>query len=247
MSTSLLSPPVVGSGTDVLVRGEGLTRHYGMGKSEVPALDLVDLVVRRGEFVALVGASGSGKSTLLNMLGGLDRPTGGRIVIEGVSLGETSEAELVHHRRRRIGFIFQSFNLLPTLTAVENVEMPMMLAETGRAARRQRALALLDSVALAARAEHKPNELSGGEKQRVAIARALANEPTLLLADEPTGNLDSRTGTAVLDLLCRILRERGLTMLIVTHDMQVAAKADRILTMRDGRIVSETATSQLPA
>ena len=168
-------------------------------------------------------------------------------MIEGVSLGETSEAELVHHRRRRIGFIFQSFNLLPTLTAVENVEMPMMLAETGRAARRQRALALLDSVGLAARAEHKPNELSGGEKQRVAIARALANEPTLLLADEPTGNLDSRTGTAVLDLLCRILRERGLTMLIVTHDMQVAAKADRILTMRDGRIVSETATSQLPA
>ena len=247
MSTSLQPPPMVGSGADVLVRGEGLTRHYGMGKSEVPALDLVDLTVRRGEFVALVGASGSGKSTLLNMLGGLDRPTGGRIVIEGVSLGETSEAELVHHRRRRIGFIFQSFNLLPTLTALENVEMPMMLAETGRAARRQRALALLDSVGLAARAEHKPNELSGGEKQRVAIARALANEPTLLLADEPTGNLDSRTGTAVLDLLCRILRERGLTMLIVTHDMQVAAKADRILTMRDGRIVTDAATSPPPA
>jgi len=220
----------------VLVRGDGLTRHYGLGRSEVPALDQVNLVIRRGEFVALVGASGSGKSTLLNLLGGLDRPTGGRILIDGVSLGETSEQELVHHRRRRIGFIFQSFNLLPTLTAVENVEMPMMLAETDRAARKQRALALLNAVGLAARADHKPSELSGGEKQRVAIARALANEPALLLADEPTGNLDSRTGTAVLDLLCQILRARELTMLIVTHDMQVAARADRILTMRDGRI-----------
>lgn len=220
----------------MLVRGDGLTRHYGLGRSEVPALDQVNLVIRRGEFVALVGASGSGKSTLLNLLGGLDRPTGGRILIDGVSLGETSEQELVHHRRRRIGFIFQSFNLLPTLTAVENVEMPMMLAETDRAARKQRALALLNAVGLAARADHKPSELSGGEKQRVAIARALANEPALLLADEPTGNLDSRTGTAVLDLLCQILRARELTMLIVTHDMQVAARADRILTMRDGRI-----------
>jgi putative ABC transport system ATP-binding protein len=239
-------PPPLNSKETAIVIGEGLVRRFGMGKAEIPALDRVDFSVQRGEFVALVGPSGSGKSTLLNLVGGLDRPSGGRIVVDGVSLGETSELELVHHRRNRIGFIFQSFNLLPTLTAVENVEVPMMLAELDKTARRSRALALLASVGLAARAEHRPNELSGGEKQRVAIARALANNPVLLLADEPTGNLDSKTGASVLDLLCGLLRANGLTMLIVTHDLQVAARADRTLTLRDGRIETPALPPSLP-
>ncbi len=223
-------------GNPPLILGQNLSRRYGVGKSTVVALAGADFTVQRGEFVALVGSSGSGKSTLLNLIGGLDRPSGGRITVDGVSLGETTELELVRHRRTRIGFIFQSFNLLPTLSAVENVEVPLLLAELPKVQRRPRALALLEAVGLRERAEHTPNELSGGEKQRVAIARALANDPVLLLADEPTGNLDSKNGTAVLDLLCGLLRAKGMTMLIVTHDLQVAARADRKLTMKDGFI-----------
>jgi putative ABC transport system ATP-binding protein len=222
---------------DVLILSRKLTRHYNVGKSVVAALVDVELTVRRGEFTALVGPSGSGKSTLLNLIGGLDRPSEGEVRVDGLSLGEASEPQLVRYRRERVGFIFQSFNLLlPTLTAVENVESPMMLAEIPRRERRERATSLLDSVGLAPRTLHKPNELSGGEKQRVAIARALANRPLLLLADEPTGNLDSKTGGTILDLLCGLVKAQGLTMIMVTHDPEVAARADRIIHLRDGSI-----------
>ena len=213
---------------------EELTRRYDVGKNSVMALSDVTLAVRQGEFTALVGPSGSGKSTLLNLLGGLDRPTGGKIAVAGLPLESATEAQLVRHRREQVGFIFQSFHLLPTLSAAENVESPMVLAEVPRPERRARAMHLLESVGLAQRAAHKPNELSGGEKQRVAIARALANRPKLLLADEPTGNLDSKTGATILDLLGQLLKTNGLTLIMVTHDPEMAARADRIIHLRDG-------------
>ena len=223
---------------DVLIHSRSLARRYNVGKAVVAALSNVDLTVPRGEFAALVGPSGSGKSTLLNLIGGLDRPSAGDVRVDGLALGEATEPQLVRYRRERVGFIFQSFNLLPTFSAVENVESPMMLAEISRQVRRERAVNLLESVGLGQRALHKPNELSGGEKQRVAIARALANRPLLLLADEPTGNLDSKTGAAVLDLLCHLHKSQGLTMLLVTHDPEIAARADRIIHLRDGAIQS---------
>ncbi len=219
-----------------LIRAQGLARRYSVGKHEVRALDGVDLDVARGEFVALVGPSGSGKSTLLNLIGGLDRPSGGEIHVADLELGKASDNQLVRYRRERIGFIFQSFNLLAMRSAVENVETPLMLAEVRPKERRQRALQLLESVGLAPRAHHKPNELSGGEMQRVAVARSLANRPLLLLADEPTGNLDSKTGKGILDLLREAVASQGVTLVLVTHDMQVAAHADRIVHMLDGRI-----------
>jgi putative ABC transport system ATP-binding protein len=219
-----------------LIRLEGLTRQYRVGKTGVAALAGIDLSFRRGEFAALVGPSGSGKSTLLNLIGGLDRPSTGEIRVDGLSLRSAPEPQLVRYRRERVGFIFQSFHLLPTLSAVENVESPMVLAEVPRKERRPRALSLLAAVGLAQRAAHKPNEMSGGEKQRVAIARALANHPSLLLADEPTGNLDSITGAAILDLLGQLLQAGGLTLLLVTHDLELAARADRTIHLRDGRV-----------
>jgi putative ABC transport system ATP-binding protein len=223
-------------GTDPLIQTRGLTRNYSIGKTAVAALAGVDLGVSVGEFTALVGPSGSGKSTLLNLIGGLDRPSSGEIRVNGLSLGAATEPELVRYRRERVGFIFQSFNLLPTFTAVENVETPMVLAEVSRGERRDRATQLLESVGLGQRISHKPNELSGGERQRVAIARALVNNPSLLLADEPTGNLDSKTGAAVLELLCELVRKNKLTLVMVTHDLEVASRADRIVHLRDGSI-----------
>jgi putative ABC transport system ATP-binding protein len=223
-------------GNDPLIQTSGLARRYNVGKTVVAALSGIDLAIPRGGFTALVGPSGSGKSTLLNLIGGLDRPSSGEISVDGLSLGAATEQQLVRHRRARIGFIFQSFNLLPTLTALENVESPLVLAEVPRSERRTRAAALLESVGLTQRISHKPSELSGGEKQRVAIARALANRPSLLLADEPTGNLDSKTGDAVLDLLCGLVRQNGLTLVMVTHDPEVASHADRIIHLRDGSI-----------
>jgi putative ABC transport system ATP-binding protein len=222
-----------------LIHSRALTRRYSVGKAVVVALSEVELTVGRGEFMALVGPSGSGKSTLLNLIGGLDRPSSGDVCVDGLSLGKASEAELVRYRRERVGFIFQSFNLLPTCNAVENVESPMMLAEVPRPKRRERAMNLLDSVGLAQRILHKPNELSGGEKQRVAIARALA--------DEPTGNLDSKTGAAVLDLLCSLHKAQGLTLIMVTHDLEVAARADRIIHLRDGSIQDIETTRKVEA
>jgi putative ABC transport system ATP-binding protein len=219
-----------------LIQARGLSRRYHVGKTEVAALSDIEFTIGRGEFAALVGPSGSGKSTLLNLLGGLDQPTAGEITVNGLALQRASAQELVRYRRERVGFVFQSFNLLPTFNAMENVESPMMLAEIPKRERRERALQLLETVGLALRTLHRPNELSGGEKQRVAIARALANRPLLLLADEPTGNLDSKTGLAVLDLLCHLVKAQGLTLIMVTHDPEVAARADRILHLRDGRI-----------
>jgi putative ABC transport system ATP-binding protein len=222
---------------DSLVRAVGLARHYSMGSQFVHALAGVDLEVRRGEFVALVGPSGSGKSTLLNLVGGLTRPTGGTIEVDALDVGASSDARLVGYRRDKLGFIFQGFNLLPIRSAVENVEVPLMLSGMPPRERRERATHLLALVGLAARAHHKPAELSGGEQQRVAIARALANRPSLLLADEPTGNLDSKTGRDILRLLQERIRQDGLTLMLVTHDMVVAAFADRIVHMLDGQIV----------
>ena len=224
---------------NLIIQSRALTRAYQIGKTVVPALTGVDVGIATGGFTALVGPSGSGKSTLLNLIGGLDRPSSGEVMVDGLSLGRATEAELVRYRRERVGFIFQNFNLLPTLTAVENVEVPMVLAEIPPRDRRSRAVSLLESVGLGPRIQHKPSELSGGEKQRVAIARALANAPKLMLADEPTGNLDSKTGAAVLELLCGLLRTQGLTLIMVTHDLEVAARADRIIQLRDGRIVSD--------
>ena len=207
-----------------------------MGGHDVAALGGVDFRAGRGEFVALVGPSGSGKSTLLALLGGLDRPSSGTIEVGGLELGRARDADLVRYRRERIGFIFQSFNLLPTRSAVENVEIPLVLNGVKPRERRARALELLDLVGLSERAGHRPNQLSGGEMQRVAVARALANQPLLILADEPTGNLDTQTGAGILDLLRQTVAERGVTLIVVTHDRGVAGRADRVVHLRDGRV-----------
>jgi putative ABC transport system ATP-binding protein len=207
-----------------------------MGSGPVTAVDGISLDIQPGEFVALMGASGSGKSSLLNLIGGLDRPTEGDIWVDGENLAKASKKALVAHRRRRVGFIFQSFNLLLHRTALENVELPLMLAGVAVPVRRARAAELLARVGLAARADHHPNELSGGEQQRVAIARSLANEPPILLADEPTGNLDSATGASVMALL-RELSRTGRTLIVVTHDPNVAAYADRVVHLRDGQVL----------
>lgn len=217
-----------------LIRTIGLQRRYQMGKTVVQALDGVDMEIERGKFVALVGPSGSGKSTLLNLIGGLDRPSKGELWVDDMELGRASEKKLVAFRRDRVGFIFQSFNLLATNQAWENVALPLMLAGMGKAERRRRAETLLEQIGMGDRVDHRPAELSGGQQQRVAIARALANDPVLILADEPTGNLDSRTGREVLATLQNLVREKGVTILMVTHDMTAASYADRIMHMRDG-------------
>jgi putative ABC transport system ATP-binding protein len=221
---------------DTVVRTVNLTRRYEMGDAFVDALRGVDLTVARGEFVALVGPSGSGKSTVLNLIGGLDRPTSGQVWINGTELSASDEQTLTRHRRRHVGFVFQSFNLLPRLTAEENVALPLMFSDVSERERRARACALLERVGLEQRLEHRPTQLSGGEQQRVAIARALVGEPTLLLADEPTGNLDTATGAEIMALLKKLNQEGGLTLLVVTHDAEVAAFADRVVELRDGQV-----------
>lgn len=226
------------SNSEPIIRLVGLTRQYRMGPNVVSAVSGVDLEIARGEAVALVGPSGSGKSTLLNLLGGLDRPTSGEIWVDGENIARSSARRLVEHRRKRIGFVFQSFNLLAYRSALENVEVPMMLGGLGRVERRQRAHQLLERMGLGARTDHRPSQLSGGEQQRVAVARALANQPSILLADEPTGNLDSATGTEVMDLLRSLNEQEGLTLIIVTHDMTVASYANKIVRLRDGKVVA---------
>jgi ABC-type lipoprotein export system ATPase subunit len=221
---------------EIIVETRQLTKLYGDG-AEVRALDGVDMTMLRGEMVAVMGPSGSGKSTLLNMLGALDRPTSGTVLVDGQDLATIKDVD--RFRAQMVGFVFQFYNLLPTLTARENVEVPMQGQPISRGRRQQRAELLLDLVGLGDRMHHQPAQLSGGERQRVAIARALANEPSILLADEPTGNLDSQSGMDVMQLLQRINREQGMTMLLVTHDPRVARTAQRILTMHDGRIVDD--------
>ena len=223
---------------DAVIAVEGLAKTYAAGALSVTALRDVSFTIERGGFVAVMGPSGSGKSTLMNILGCLDRPTRGRVVIDGVDLAALGGDGLAALRRRAVGFVFQSFNLLPRLTALDNVAMPTVYARLGRGERRRRAAALLAEVGLADRARHRPAELSGGQKQRVAIARALVNAPAIVLADEPTGALDSRTGLEIIALLQRLNRE-GRTVILVTHDPEVARHAGRILRFRDGRLVAD--------
>jgi ABC-type lipoprotein export system ATPase subunit len=222
-----------------LLRTEGLRKEYGHDESLVRAVDDVDLEVTRGETLAIMGPSGCGKSTLLHLLGGLDRPTGGELWLGGKRIDGLSERGLANLRRRQIGFVFQAYHLMDELTARENVELPALLAGRSPRQARTRALELLDQVGLADRGSHLPSALSGGQRQRVAIARALVNEPLIVLADEPTGNLDSTATLEVLRLFDR-LHASGLTLVIVTHDERVAATADRMASMRDGALVDET-------
>ncbi|MCB9420179.1 MAG: ATP-binding cassette domain-containing protein [Ardenticatenaceae bacterium] len=220
------------------IRLSGLERHFERGETAVQALRGLDLTIQPGECVALVGPSGSGKSTLLNLLGGLDRPSTGELWLDGVPLHTAGEKERTDHRRQRVGFIFQSFNLLPRLTALENVAVPLMLAGVGRAEREARAAELLQQVGLGHRLDHYPSELSGGEQQRTAVARALIHHPALILADEPTGNLDSITGDEVMALLRDLNKKQHITLVVVTHDPDVAAYADRVVRLRDGQIAA---------
>ena len=216
-----------------------LSKRFRQGDQEVRALDEVTLEVARGSFVSVMGPSGSGKSTLLHLIGGLDRPAGGEIAIAGRLLSGMSDDEVTIFRRRHIGFVFQFFNLLPTLSAEENVALPLLLDGARGAEARARARAMLERVALGERRTHRPDQLSGGEMQRVAIARALVIEPLVLLADEPTGNLDSRSAEDILGLVQRSHDEAGQTVILVTHDERAAAHGDRLVTLRDGRIVGD--------
>ena len=218
-----------------------LTKVYDLGEIQVRALRGVSVEIRTGEFVAVIGPSGSGKSTFMHILGCLDRPTGGRYVLDGHDVSTLSKNTLATVRSRKVGFVFQGFNLLPRTSALDNVELPLLYNGNGLRARerRRRAREALDAVGLADRAGHHPNQLSGGQQQRVAIARALINEPAILLADEPTGNLDSRTSIEVMDIFQRLNTERGITVLLITHEQDIAEYGTRIIAFRDGRIVSD--------
>lgn len=222
-----------------MIRAINLHKIYRQGKSEIAALAGVSLDIHKGEFVVIMGPSGSGKSTLLHLIGGLDGPTRGEVLIDGRIISQMSDNEVTLLRRRQIGFVFQFFNLLPTLTAVENVMLPLILDGQATAAARTQAGGLLERVGLAARSDHLPEELSGGEIQRIAIARGLAFNPPILLADEPTGNLDSKTGEEILKLMRRINREAGCTVVMVTHNREAADYGDRIIHLRDGAVEEE--------
>lgn len=216
----------------------GIQRRFQVGDQEVRALDDLNVRIESGEYVAIMGPSGSGKSTLLNVIGLLDRPTQGTYVLDGRETTQLNDDELAHTRARKIGFIFQSFHLVPRLTAFENIELPMTLAGVPAVERRPRVQALLDSLSLQDRAHHKPNQLSGGQRQRVAIARAMVMQPTVLLADEPTGNLDHKSGKEVLQAI-EAMNAQGITLIVVTHDEEVALRAARNIRMRDGKIVED--------
>jgi putative ABC transport system ATP-binding protein len=226
-----------------LLETQDLKKHYKMGGTVVRALDGVSLAVAEGEFLALLGASGSGKSTLLNLIAGLDRPTSGTLQIDGTDLATLSADQLSRYRRQSVGIIFQSFNLISTMSALENVTLSMIFAEVPSSERAGRATQLLESMGLGGRQRHRPKELSGGEQQRVAIARALANKPRLLLADEPTGNLDSRTSREIMEVLRGLNEREGKTIILVTHDANLATQyAHRTVTLMDGTVVQESAT-----
>ncbi len=220
---------------DRVIEVREITKIYRMGAVEVPALRGVSFDVARGELIAIMGPSGSGKSTLMNILGCLDRPTAGEYLLDGQAVSQLSDDQLAGIRNRKVGFVFQSFNLLPRMTALANVELPLryagMLGGT-----REKAQAALEAVGLGDRLTHKPNELSGGQQQRVAIARALVNNPAIILADEPTGNLDTRSGQEIMGLLVTLNREQGTTIVLVTHDPEIAAYAERVIHIRDGQI-----------
>jgi putative ABC transport system ATP-binding protein len=228
------------TGDGVAVRAERVSRHYRMGAAVIRAVDEVTLEIRAGEFVALLGSSGSGKSTLLNLMAGLDRPTGGAIFANGRNLSGLSSLELARYRSRTVGMVFQSFNLLPRMTLEENVELPLRLAEVDRGERGARVQEALERVRLEKRLTHRPSELSGGEQQRAALARALVNRPTILFADEPTGNLDSATGESIMLLLKEIQQKLGMTIVMVTHERPLAERfADRIAALADGKLLTD--------
>ncbi len=228
------------------VRTEALTKHYRQGSNTVRALDGVSLTIERQEFVAVVGRSGSGKTTLLDCLGLLMRPTSGRVVLDGQDVGTLRDGQRAELRGRRIGFIFQEFNLLPGLTALENVMLPLRYTRDGKDGK-ARARALLDEVGLGERMQHRPDQLSGGEQQRVAIARSLINHPTLVLGDEPTGEVDTETSLQLVGLMRRMNQEHGVTFILVSHDLEVAQRTDRVIRLKDGRILSDVRVTAAPA
>ncbi|HWA10379.1 MAG TPA: ABC transporter ATP-binding protein [Opitutaceae bacterium] len=234
------SPRLVRPAGELVIEIEGVTKLYVMGEETIHALRGVNLQIRRNEYLAIMGPSGSGKSTLMNMLGCLDTPTSGRYEFNGKNVASMADDELAEIRNREIGFVFQTFNLLPRSNALHNVELPLIYAGFSPGERRQRALQSLDNVGLANRVHHKPNELSGGQRQRVAIARALVNRPSIILADEPTGNLDSRTGEEIMELFEQLYAQ-GNTIIVVTHEEDIARHARRIVRLRDGLIESDQA------
>ncbi len=225
--------------TTPLIRIRGLTKAYRRGEQDIPVLSGIDLDVMAGDFIALMGPSGSGKSTLLNLVAGIDQPNGGTIVIDGVDIATLSEAELADWRARTVGFIFQFYNLIPVLSAFENVELPLLLTGLSSRQRRERVAQVLELVGLSDRADHVPNELSGGQQQRVAIARALVTDPTLIVADEPTGDLDRATGEEVLSLLEQLVDDLGKTIVMVTHDPKAAARAHRMVHLEKGVLADD--------
>ena len=231
----------------ILLEVVNLAREYRRGKMSIPALNGIDLKIRRGEIIGIVGPSGSGKTTLLNLVGGLDRPTKGKVVIDKQDLNDLDDRELSNYRLRKIGFIFQFYNLIPTLTATENVELPMNLAKAPKQEHERKALDLLKAVGLEQRSTHMPEELSGGEQQRVAVARALANDPPMILADEPTGDLDSKSAKSLMDLIKSLRNEKHVTFILVTHDPIVVAHCDRAYAFRDGKITHEPSREELDA
>jgi putative ABC transport system ATP-binding protein len=234
------------NGENESVRTVSVVRHYKLGRSIIPAVDGVSLAAVRGEFIALLGASGSGKSTLLNLIAGLDRPTSGAIVVEGADLATMTSEQLAQYRRHTVGMVFQSFNLVPTMTLTENVELPMRFAEVPRRERRARVQEALERVGLSGRVLHRPSEMSGGEQQRAALARALVNRPKILLADEPTGNLDSKTGTEIMDLIRELNHSLGMTVIMVTHERSLAERyANRLVFLGDGKLLGELENTKL--
>jgi putative ABC transport system ATP-binding protein len=237
-ATSVLNNP----NKNMAIRTENVCRHYSMGESLIRAVDGISIEVPAGEFVALLGTSGSGKSSLLNLIAGLDRPTSGAVIVEGKDLARLSREDLAKHRLHTVGMVFQSFNLIPSMTVIENVELPLRFAEVERNRRDALAREALDKVGLSRRLNHRPTELSGGEQQRTSLARALINRPKLLLADEPTGNLDSRTGTEIMNLIRNFNDSLGMTIVMVTHERALAGQyAQRLISLADGKLVDDQA------
>jgi ABC-type lipoprotein export system ATPase subunit len=248
MTMTTTAPVVTAAHGTVAIRSENLCRHYRMGETLIRAVDGVSLEVRAGEFVALLGSSGSGKSSVLNLIAGLDRPTSGSVIVQDRDLAKLSREELAKYRLHVVGMVFQSFNLIASMTLAENVELPLRFAEVDRSQRQKLSREALERVGLLARMDHRPSELSGGEQQRAALARALINRPQLLLADEPTGNLDSHTGTEIMDMVRQFNRELGMTVVMVTHERALAERyAQRMIFLADGKLIDEQANTPVSA